>query len=59
MKVLFEYTPLAVLNITKDTTGDEFQKNYLEKIKDDDNNNHKGTHGLVLCQHYSSLLAWF
>ncbi len=42
LKVSFEYTPLPVLNITNDTTEEDFQKNYLDKIKDEENDNSQG-----------------
>jgi hypothetical protein len=43
MKVSFEYTPLPVINITNETTEEDFQKNYLDKMKDEESNNSEGT----------------
>ncbi|CAB4019743.1 tricalbin-1-like isoform X1 [Paramuricea clavata] len=42
MKVSFEYAPLPVINITNETTEEDFQKNYLDKMKDEENNNSEG-----------------
>jgi hypothetical protein len=36
LKVKFEYSPLPVFNITNDTTEEDFQKNYLDKMKDEE-----------------------
>ena len=49
MKVSFEYTALQVLNITNDTTDEAFQKNYLEKIKDENKDSNEGkNHSRIL-----------
>lgn len=36
LKVTFEYSPLQVVNISNDTTEEDFQKNYLEKLNEED-----------------------
>ncbi|XP_028393430.1 uncharacterized protein LOC114517807 [Dendronephthya gigantea] len=38
LKAIFEYSPLPVLNITNDTTEEEFQKNYLDKMSGEETN---------------------
>lgn len=51
LKVTFEYSPLQVVNISNDTTEEDFQKNYLEKLKEEDKES-AGVAGVVcICIH--------